>query len=156
MRGFQCCKNELTSSMAHWVIEMRSRRSREEQRKSRLNAKTQNPQSSIIKQRTIENLKHTRAHSHMITTKIAHVVALNERNPTLQKWVKFVDGALSYDLLKILSHSNSWIWSQVSEARHLFAWSFTSHFNNSMCNEWIWFIFVALNFSHWGLQYELF
>ena len=44
----------------------------------------------------------------MINTQIAHVVFLNKRILTLQKWSKSVGCALSYSLLKIFSHQSSW------------------------------------------------
>ena len=70
-------------------------------------AKNQGP---TIKLHAVELLEHTHTPSHMIKIEIAHVVKLNERNPTFQKWKKFVDGALSYCLKKTCNHQKLWIW----------------------------------------------
>ena len=56
-------------------------------------AKNQGP---TTKHYTIKVLKHTHTPNHMINIEITHIVVLNERISTLQKWSKSVGGALSY------------------------------------------------------------
>ena len=58
----------------------------------------------------VECLEYTFQFSNMIKHKIAFIMQRDKRNSTTQKLNKFVRNALRYCLLKLLYHSNSWIW----------------------------------------------